>query len=635
MKNRNKTLTSLAAASMVLTQAGQMSVFAKEEPMKNLSDTEEVSVEKTQKELLEEQIKNTLDKVNEAKKKFDEAQEKYETYNKNDYAYAVSNRDLAERNYLSAKDDAQEAIVSALEKQIQELEANQKALKDANDKKKGLESKLEDANRKLKQAQDDLIEQQKKYESLLNGSSKEQIEQNVNELKAQLESATLAYQEVSNRVNDLLHAKQEAETKVLDLQNTLEGARVELSNAKGDVVNAQNAYNVANADYNEKLEIYNGASDPELKAEYEKQVIEAKNNLTIAQSDLQNAKLIQQSKVDAVANAESCVVEVENEICDLKSLIDAKENELLHINESIGIVEKELSAAKEELTNAIEIENSMEEVLNKAKIALDKAKKEVEAQQMNVDKAQSDVNAQQKIVNQLRVDKEQVSQKISLDSKGFFEEYGYTNALKVLEENSVEIGKYTEVGAENDATSLANFKKAIAMVKTGNALRTTDDNFKGLNPLKVSAEMFAISQVQVNQMAKTEYGHTKLYRVSENAAVEYKDPFVGWYTEEKAVYDYLQKKGWDINDIRDSQGNYIDLDKANEIVEALNFPDIRWVQVGHYTNMLNSKYNVTGTAWIEGKTSNGYSRNSNQVFYRLDADSLLTIDEFESQFNEY
>lgn len=635
MKNRNKTLTSLAAASMVLTQVGQMSVFAKEEPIKNLSDTEEVSVEKTQKELLEEQIKNTLDNVNEAKKKFDEAQEKYETYNKNDYALAVSNRDLAQKNYLSAKDDAQEAIVSALEKQIQELEANQKALKDANDKKKGLESKLEDANRKLKQAQDDLIEQQKEYESLLNGSSKEQIEQNVNELKAQLESATLAYQEVSNRVNDLLHAKQEAETKVLDLQNTLEGARVELSNAKGDVVNAQNAYDVANADYNEKLEIYNGASDPELKAEYEKQVIEAKNNLTIAQSDLQNAKLIQQSKVDAVANAESCVVEVENEICDLKSLIDAKENELLHINESIGIVEKELSAAKEELTNAIEIENSMEEVLNKTQIALDKAKKEVEAQQTNVDKAQSDVDAQQKIVNQLRVDKEQVSQKISLGSKGFFEAYGYTNALKVLEENSVEIGKYTEVGAENDATSLANFKKAIAMVKTGNALRTTDDNFKGLNPLKVSAEMFAISQVQVNQMAKTKYGHTKLYRVSENAAVEYEDPFVGWYTEEKAVYDYLHQKGWDINDIRDSQGNYIDLDKANEIVEALNFPNIRWVQVGHYTNMLNSKYNVTGTAWIEGKTSNGYSRNSNQVFYRLDTDSLLTIDEFESQFNEY
>lgn len=636
MKNRNKTLTSLAAASMVLTQVGQMSVFAKEEPMKNLSDTEEVSVEKTQKELLEEQIKNTLDNVNEAKKKFDEAQEKYETYNKNDYAFAVSNRDLAQKNYLSAKDDAQEAIVSALEKQIQELEANQKALKDANDKKKGLESRLKNANEELKQAQDDLIEQQKKYESLLNGSSKEQIEQSVNELKAQLESATLAYQEASNRVNELLNAKQEAEAKVLDLQNTLECARVELSNAKSDVVNAQNAYDVANADYNEKLEIYNGASDPELKAEYEKQVVEAKNNLTIAQSDLQNAKLIQQSKVDAVANAESSVVEVENEICDLKSLIDAKENELLGINESIGIVEKELSAAIEQLDRAIESESSMEEVLNKAQIALDKAKKEVEAQQMNVDKAQSDVNAQQKIVNQLRVDKEQVSQKISLGSKGFFEAYGYTNALKVLEENSVEIGKYTEVGAENDATSLENFKKAIAMVKTGNALRTTDDNFKGLNSLKVSAEMFAISQVQVNQMAKTEYGHTRLYNVSENIAVGYDDPYVGWYTEEKAVYDYLQKKGWDINDIRDHQGNYIDVDKANEIVKACNLPDIPWVQTGHYTNILKSRYVGTGTAWIEGYTSNGYHKHAGQVFSsQCSLDSLLTIDEFESQFNTY
>ena len=278
----------------------------------------------------------------------------------------------------------------------------------------------------------------------------------------------------------------------------------------------------------------------------------------------------------------------------------------------------------------------MEEVLNKAQIALDKAKKEVEAQQTNVDKAQSDVDAQQKIVNQLRVDKLQVSQKISLGSKGFFEAYGYTNALKVLEENSVEIGKYTEVGAENDATSLENFKKAIAMVKTGNALRTTDDNFKGLNPLKVSAEMFAISQVQVNQMAKTEYGHTRLYNVSENIAVGYDDPYVGWYTEEKAVYDYLQSKGWDINDIRDSQGNYIDVDKANEIVKACNLPDIPWVQTGHYTNILKSRYVGTGTAWIEGYTSNGHHKHAGQVFSsQCSLDSLLTIDEFESQFNTY
>lgn len=631
MKNRKQTLTSLAAASMVLTQAGQMSVFAKEEPMKDLSEKEVVGVEKSQKELLEEQIKNTLDRVNEAKKEFEMAQETYEIYNKNDYVLAVSNRELAEKNYLSAKDDAQEAIVSSLEKQIQELEVNQAALKEANTKKKDLESKLDDANKELLQAQNDLVLKQKEYESLLANTSQEEIEKRVNELKTQLESATLAYQEATNKVSELSSVKEEVEVKVLGLQSALENAKVELTNAKSDALNAQNEYDVANADYNEKLEIYNGASDPELKAEYEKQVVEAENALEVAQNNLQVALSVQQSKEDAVLSAEANVAAVENEIRDLEVQIGAKENELLNLNESIASAEKELNAAKDQLTKAIETKQGMEEVLKNVQVALDDAKREVEEQQFNVDKAQLDVDAQQKIVNQLRMGKEQVSQKIALGSKGFFETYGYTNALKVLEQNS----KYTKIGDENDATSLENFKKAISMVRTGNALRTSDDNFKGLDLLKVNAEMFAVSQAQVNQMAKTEYGHTKLYRVSENAAVEYEDPYVGWYTEEKAVYDYLQQKGWDINDIRDSQGNYIDLDKANEIVEALNFPDIRWVQVGHYTNMLNSKYNVTGTAWIEGKTSNGYCRNSNQVFYRLDPASLLTIDEFESQFNEY
>lgn len=474
MKNRKQTLTSLAAASMVLTQAGQMSVFAKEEPMKDLSEKEVVGVEKSQKELLEEQIKNTLDRVNEAKKEFEMAQETYETYNKNDYVLAVSNRELAEKNYLSAKDDAQEAIVSSLEKQIQELEVNQAALKEA-----------------------------------------------------------------TNKVSELSSAKEEVEVKVLGLQSALENAKVELTDAKSDALNAQNEYDVANADYNEKLEIYNGASDPELKAEYEKQVVEAENALEVAQNNLQVALSVQQSKEDAVLSAEANVAAVENEIRDLEVQIGAKENELLNLNESIASAEKELNAAKDQLTKAIETKQGMEEVLKNVQVALDDAKREVEEQQFNVDKAQLDVDAQQKIVNQLRMDKEQVSQKIALGSKGFFETYGYTNALKVLEQNS----KYTKIGDENDATSLENFKKAISMVRTGNALRTSDDNFKGLDLLKVNAEMFAVSQVQVNQMAKTEYGHTKLYRVSENAAVEYEDPYVGWYTEEKAVYDYLQQKG--------------------------------------------------------------------------------------------
>lgn len=169
--------------------------------------------------MLEEQIKNTLNRVNEAKKEFEMAQETYETYNKNDYVLAVSNREWAEKNYLSAKEDAQEVIVLGLEKQIQELEVNQAALKEANTKKKDLESKLENANKELLQAQNDLVSKQKEYESLLAGTSQEEIEKRVNELKAQLESATLAYQAATNRVSELSSAKEEVEVKVLGFVN--------------------------------------------------------------------------------------------------------------------------------------------------------------------------------------------------------------------------------------------------------------------------------------------------------------------------------------------------------------------------------------------------------------------------------
>lgn len=240
---------------------------------------------------------------------------------------------------------------------------NQAALNEANTKKKDLESKLEGANKELLQAQNDLVLKQKEYESLLANTSQEEIEQRINELKTQLESATVVYQESTNKVSELSSAKEEVEVRVLGLQTALENAKVEFMKAKNDALNAQNEYDVANADYNEKLEIYNGASDPELKEEYEMQVVVAENALEVAQNNLQVALSVQQSKEDAVLSAEANVAAVENEIRDLEVQIGAKENELLNLNESIVSLEKDLNVAKDQLAKAVEAKQGMEAVL--------------------------------------------------------------------------------------------------------------------------------------------------------------------------------------------------------------------------------------------------------------------------------
>ena len=272
--------------------------------------------------------------------------------------------------------------------------------------------------------------------------------------------------------------------------------------------------------------------------------------------------------------------------------------------------------------------------------ALESAKKEVTAQQKKVNEAQDAATNQQKLVDQLRTDKEQAQAKIAQGSKGFFEAYGYTDALKILEKQSTLNGGYTNIGAENDATSLENFKRALSMVRYGNTLRTTDTNVPGLSDLTVNPTLFAISQVQLNATANGKiFGHSQLYHVGENiAAATYKSNdellFNGWYTEEKQVYDYITAKGWTKDDLKNDAAKY------KEVQQALNQ---KYPQVGHYTNIINKDYTTTGTAYIYSKdpAPDGWECNAGQVFDFVQYSSYITsantmtIDEFEAKFNEY
>lgn len=261
-------------------------------------------------------------------------------------------------------------------------------------------------------------------------------------------------------------------------------------------------------------------------------------------------------------------------------------------------------------------------------------------QQSKVNEAQEAVIAQEKVVTQLRTDKEQAQAKIEQGSKGFFEAYGYTDALKILEAQSIANGGSTNIGAENDATSLENFKRALSMVRYGNALRTSDTNFKNLEALKVNPTLFAISQVQINATANgKKFDHSDLYDVGENitaSSIQKDDQnlYKGWYDSEKQVYEYITSKGWTIAEVRNDQNKY------NEVMAAVGHGNI---QIGHYRNLTGSGSNATGTAYIYSKTPSpdGWRCNAGQVFddvahsnYITEVNTM-TIDEFEAQFNAY
>lgn len=643
---KEKVLTSLAAASMVLTQAGQMSVFAKGATADGTDinstpvNKEESKIEKTEKELLQEKINEAQKKADEAKEAEEKAQKVYDTYNEGTYVPTKANVNSLKSNYDASSLETQKAIVSELEKQVANLEENQKKLGQANEQKKALQTQLDETTNALANANSKLQEAQKKYDALLNGTSEKEISKDVEEKGKALEEAQKALKEAQNTVSTLAQQKAETEAKVTEATQNVENAQKAYAEAQTSVNEAQKALDTAVANYNEKKAIYDGASDPTIKAQYEADIKNAENELVTAQTNLQVALENQAAKANAVTSAEKSLSDVKQEILNLDAQIAEKQKALDELNQTINDAEAALNEAKAQLETAKANQASKEKELETAKANLEKAKQDVTAQQSKVSEAQEAVIAQEKVVTQLRADKEQAQAKIEQGSKGFFEAYGYTDALKILEEQSTANGGSTNIGAENDATSLENFKRALSMVRYANTLRTSDTNFTNLEDLKVNPTLFAISQVQINATANGKvFGHSKLYNVGENIAASPwsendKGLYEGWYDSEKQVYDYITAKGWTITEVRNDQNKY------NEVMEAVGHGNI---QVGHYLALVNPDYTVSGAGYIYSKTPapDGYRCNAGQVFANpkyssniTDANTM-TIDEFEAQFNEY
>ena len=643
---KEKVLTSLAAASMVLTQAGQMSVFAKGATADGTdinstpANKEESKIEKTEKELLQEKINEAQKKADEAKEAEEKAQKVYDTYNEGTYVPTKANVNTLKSNYDVSSLEAQKAIVSELEKQVANLEENQKKLGQANEQKKALQTQLDETTNALADANSKLQEAQKKYDALLSGTSEEEISKDVEEKEKALAEAQKALEEAQNTVSTLTQQKAETEAKVTEATQNVENAQKAYAEAQTSVNEAQKALDTAVANYNEKKAIYDGASDPTIKAQYEADIKNAENELVTAQTNLQVALENQIAKANAVTSAEKGLSDVNQEILNLDAQIAEKQKALDELNQTINDAETALNEAKAQLETAKANQASKEKELETAKANLEKAKQDVTAQQSKVSEAQEAVIAQEKVVTQLRADKEQAQAKIEQGSKGFFEAYGYTDALKILEKQSTANGGSTNIGAENDATSLENFKRALSMVRYGNNLRTTDTNFTNLEALKVNPTLFAISQVQINATANSDkFGHSKLYNVGENIsasprAEDDKGLYEGWYDSEKQVYDYITAKGWTIVDVRSDET------KLNEVMNAVGHSNI---QVGHYLSLVNPDYTVSGVGYIYSKTPahDGWRCNAGQVFdnpkyssYITDVNTM-TIDEFEAQFNAY
>jgi hypothetical protein len=151
-------------------------------------------------------------------------------------------------------------------------------------------------------------------------------------------------------------------------------------------------------------------------------------------------------------------------------------------------------------------------------------------------------------------------------------------------------------------------KAAIDMLYECNSLRTTDNNFSA-GSLKVNDVLMAAAQMNANwAVLKSGFNynsHARVFNVAENLAwyPNSWSPFDGWYTEEKALYD---------------SGNNT------------------YSEVGHYINMTNPSYSITGYGIRNSAEMTRYSSHAQD----FDGSSgsygeSYTVDEYKARFMEY
>nr|MBP3725173.1 hypothetical protein [Campylobacter sp.] len=155
----------------------------------------------------------------------------------------------------------------------------------------------------------------------------------------------------------------------------------------------------------------------------------------------------------------------------------------------------------------------------------------------------------------------------------------------------------TTLGASNDATNLQNMKASLAIIKQTNAKRKSE----GKSALKVSHKMMAISQIRTNYAAHYKFSHaplTGVARVAENLAKGQANGTVAvnaWYSEKSNC--------------------------PNKSDKNCKFS----AKTGHYLNLVNSSYLVTG-AGLANKTYGGVYGSGGNAY---------TIEQYEAMFNKW
>lgn len=341
----------------------------------------------------------------------------------------------------------------------------------------------------------------------------------------------------------------EAKAAMEAAAETVSAAEADLSAAEKRLADAKTALETAydegvleltdNAEYQAAAETAQQSGDALKKAEED--TVKAAENIVTAKTALEEAKkardekhAVHEEKLGKLSDANSALADAKKAYEEAAASRDtAKAN----VDQNAKAIEEAKAAYDAAAAEKKSLEDELEQV-----------KSEITDYDHNIEDARA---AYESAVASYQEAKKQVG----LGSIGFFHEredsQGASRTIDDLLEESyrrairagIKDTGLTNIGAENDATSLDNMKLAISYMYECNELRASDDHNSGEDklPLQVTDVMMLGAQVDANY-ASEDYNHWMGFGGDGNGQILAnmfydRDPYQAWYTKEKAVYD--------------------------------------------------------------------------------------------------
>jgi|GEM_PF-5280989 len=633
MNKKDKKIISTAGVLGILTASMTTNIMAVQKTQAQVSEP------KTQVTQLSS-VEELKQKIAEMKK---EAEAKKEALTKAESELNVAHDetvnlqgvyDKAKADALRAELETNDAIIANLEKQLALIENQNKDLAEAKEKHESLKKEVESKQGELTKAEEAVKQAEKELEEAIK-NAEDASPEDIAKAQAKVEETKLALEE-ANKV--LETAKEE----VAKAQSDYDKANEDLEVAQGNVdflvqqvIELTNKLGEAQAKYDEAKLVYDAATDPELKAQAEQELQKAKEGLEAVQKEYATAEEDLNTAKEGVATAQGNLDASKEVLAQKQQAQEVAQGELDEANGVLDTAKDDLAKAEERHQGLVEEKERLEGIVAEKQQALDKANADYDKVKGSLEEAKQKEAEAKKVMDEKEQAMAEASAKYKLGSKGFFESIGANQALEYLDpadKNPIqeEIYKYTNIGAKGDATDLENMKATIAIMKKCNEIRKS----LGLSELKVTMEMIAGSQIQSNWSAgmyeeSGYFGHSHAFDIGENLSgapsdISGFDPFVGWYDNEKSIYDKACEQDPSIRDMTSA-----------ELKEK--YPDL-YPQVGHYLAIINPDYVYTGASFnnrYESMPTIGQTFDYLENVGDFVNTKSYTVDEYEALFMNY